>query len=247
MLKVGWRHREAEHEADALRFWNGQRRGPLPRGANRWMTRPRCCSSDARPAHQLNCSVPEPEQDVIIAGLLRRLWARSPQGEHPFASLAGDVRRCGPSGSSSTTRPTVAAWIPVSRARASRSLRELPGTADRSVLLCTDLHAGNVLAAEREPWLVIDPKPFIGDPAFDPVQHMLNCDERLADDPAGLARRMADLLDLDPERRPAVAVRPLRPGITPRPDDARTRPAPRALTLTERCVRASLTTATSSS
>jgi hypothetical protein len=65
---------------------------------------------------------------------------------------------------------------------------------------CTDLHAGNVLAAEREAWLAIDPKPFIGDPAFDPVQHMLNCDERLATDPAGLARRMAALLDLDPDR-----------------------------------------------
>jgi streptomycin 6-kinase len=68
------------------------------------------------------------------------------------------------------------------------------------VLLCVDLHAGNVLATQREPWLVVDPKPFIGDPAFDPVQHMLNCDERLADDPAGLARRMAALLDLDAER-----------------------------------------------
>jgi streptomycin 6-kinase len=43
------------------------------------------------------------------------------------------------------------------------------------VLLCTDLHAENVLAAEREPWLAIDPKPCIGDPAFDAIQHMLNC------------------------------------------------------------------------
>ena len=40
----------------------------------------------------------------------------------------------------------------------------LPGTADRRVLLCTDLHAGNVLAAQRRPWLVIDPKPYVGDP-----------------------------------------------------------------------------------
>ncbi len=66
--------------------------------------------------------------------------------------------------------------------------------------MCTDLHAGNVLAAEREPWLVIDPKPFLGDPAFDVVQHMLNCDERLAIDPLGLVTRMAALLDVDPER-----------------------------------------------
>ena len=34
-------------------------------------------------------------------------------------------------------------------------------------LLHTDLHQGNVLAAEREPWLVIDPKPLVGEPAYD--------------------------------------------------------------------------------
>jgi streptomycin 6-kinase len=68
------------------------------------------------------------------------------------------------------------------------------------VLLCTDLHGGNILAAEREPWLVIDPKPYAGDPAYDTVQHMLNCPERLHADPVGLAKRMADLLDLDGER-----------------------------------------------
>ncbi len=68
------------------------------------------------------------------------------------------------------------------------------------MLLCTDLHAENVLASEREPWLAIDPKPFVGDPAFDAAQHMLNCDERLVSDPVSLARRMADLLDLDPAR-----------------------------------------------
>ena len=42
--------------------------------------------------------------------------------------------------------------------------RELPSTAERNVMLCTDLHAGNVLAAQREPWLVIDPKPYAGIP-----------------------------------------------------------------------------------
>jgi streptomycin 6-kinase len=50
--------------------------------------------------------------------------------------------------------------------------RTLPATAEREVLLCTDLHAGNVLAARRKPWLVIDPKPHLGDPTYDPLQHM---------------------------------------------------------------------------
>jgi streptomycin 6-kinase len=78
--------------------------------------------------------------------------------------------------------------------------RSLPSTADREVLLCTDLHAGNVLAAEREPWLVIDPKPYVGDPTYDALQHMLNCGRRLHADPYGLATRLADLLDLDRDR-----------------------------------------------
>jgi len=68
------------------------------------------------------------------------------------------------------------------------------------VLLCTDLHAGNILAAEREPWLLIDPKPYVGDPTYDAVQHLLNCDVRLHTEPDRLLARIADLLELDAER-----------------------------------------------
>ena len=68
------------------------------------------------------------------------------------------------------------------------------------VLLATDLHAGNVLRATREPWLVIDPKPFIGDPAYDATQHLLNCGARLRSDPIETIRRFADLLGVDRDR-----------------------------------------------
>jgi streptomycin 6-kinase len=68
------------------------------------------------------------------------------------------------------------------------------------VLLATDIHAGNVLQAQREPWLVIDPKPFVGDPAFDATQHLLNSIDRLRTDPHGTIRRFAELLRIDPER-----------------------------------------------
>ncbi len=67
------------------------------------------------------------------------------------------------------------------------------------MLLATDLHMENILAARREPWLAIDPKPHVGDPAYDPLQYMINC-ERLISDPVGLAQRLADLLGLDLER-----------------------------------------------
>jgi len=81
-----------------------------------------------------------------------------------------------------------------------RLLEELPRTAPREVLLVTDLHAGNVLRAQREPWLVIDPKPFVGDPAYDATQHLLNCPERLLSQPRTTIDRFADLLGVDHER-----------------------------------------------
>lgn len=53
-----------------------------------------------------------------------------------------------------------------------RFTRWMGSVADVSVepgaqLLHWDLHYGNVLAADREPWLAIDPEPLIGDPGFD--------------------------------------------------------------------------------
>jgi streptomycin 6-kinase len=198
VLKIGWRHREAEHEAEGLRHWSGD--GAVRCFATRSRTDTTALLLErCTPGRQLKASLPEPQQDEIIAGLLRRLWARAPAENHPFSSLE---EMCG----------LWADWFEVDYATDHRGLdsglaregvamlRTLPKTACQTAVLCTDLHAGNVLAARREPWLMIDPKPFVGDLAFDPVQHMLNCDERLATDPSGLAQRMADLLDLDPER-----------------------------------------------
>ena len=197
-LKVGWRHREAEHEADALRFWHGD--GAVQCFAARSfedttaLLLERCV-----PGTQLRCSLPEPEQDVVLAELMGRLWARRPPDGHPFGSLQdmcdqwADWFEVDFDGDSRGLDPGLAL-------EGIATLRELPRTTDRAVLLCTDLHAGNVLASQRKRWLVIDPKPFIGDPAYEPVQHMLNCDERLATDPAALSRRMAELLEIDPER-----------------------------------------------
>src|SRR5580765_5940121 len=45
--------------------------------------------------------------------------------------------------------------------------------------------------------LAIDPKPFVGDPAYDATQHLLNCHARLRSDPNGTIHRIADLLGVD--------------------------------------------------
>ncbi len=47
---------------------------------------------------------------------------------------------------------------------------------------------------------MIDPKPYVGDPTYDPLQHMLNFPDRLVADPAGFADRLSALLELDPIR-----------------------------------------------
>jgi streptomycin 6-kinase len=191
VLKVGIPHFEAEHEIDGLRFWDGDptvRLLAADRGANAMLLE-RC-----EPGTTL-AELPEPEQDVVIASVLRRLWRVVPDGE-PFRPLAAMTEEWG------------AEMLALPDVRADRGLRregirlfmELPRTAPTHVLLATDLHAGNVLRARREPWLVIDPKPFLGDPAYDATQHLLNCTERLAADPVATVRRFAELLELDHER-----------------------------------------------
>ena len=47
---------------------------------------------------------------------------------------------------------------------------------------------------------MIDPKPHVGDPTYDALEHMLNCDRRLQTDPRALAARIAELLELDVDR-----------------------------------------------
>jgi streptomycin 6-kinase len=50
---------------------------------------------------------------------------------------------------------------------AERLFTELLGSMSEQVLLHGDLHHYNILAAERQPWLAIDPKGVVGEPAYE--------------------------------------------------------------------------------
>jgi streptomycin 6-kinase len=196
VLKLGRRHTEAADEAAGLREWDGEGtvrlRNSIELDESVALLLERCV-----PGTSLAIK-PEPEQDVVVAGLLRRLW-REPQTDHPFRPLQLMCDQWADEFEAKLAAGRGA--LDPGLARAGIELfRSLPATAECNVLLCTDLHAENVLKAEREPWLVIDPKPYVGDPTYDALQHMLNCDGRLHFDPRGLVVRMADLLDLDPDR-----------------------------------------------
>jgi streptomycin 6-kinase len=150
-----------------------------------------------RPGTPLS-AIPERDQDVVISDLLRQLRSAPTAGHNvrPLAEMCAQWAE-----ESEAKLAALSDTIDPGLARDGiAAFRALPATADRHVLLCTDLHAKNVLAAQRERWLVIDTKPYLGDPTYDPLQHMLNCSERLRTDPHGFVSRMAHLLDLDPTR-----------------------------------------------
>ncbi|HLH71723.1 MAG TPA: aminoglycoside phosphotransferase family protein [Chloroflexota bacterium] len=54
------------------------------------------------------------------------------------------------------------------------SFSELSASSVESVLLHGDLHQGNILSAEREPWLAIDPKGVVGEPICETGPLLLN-------------------------------------------------------------------------
>jgi streptomycin 6-kinase len=191
VLKVGMPHWEGEHEIAGLRFWNGDPTVQLLAADDALgaMLLERCEGGMA--LRQL----PEEEQDVVIAGLLRRLW-RKPTLPHPFRPLAAMTAYW-----AHEARARAGQWPDVGLVQAGlRLFEELPRSTAAAVVLATDLHAGNVLQAQREPWLVIDPKPFVGDPAYDATQHLLNCPQRMHTHPHATLRRFADLLQVDDER-----------------------------------------------
>jgi streptomycin 6-kinase len=196
VLKVCWRHPEADHEADGLRAWDGAGAVRVHQASElaeaTVLVLERC-----RPGTPLR-ALPADEHDLVIAGLLRRLWMTPPPGLgfRPLSDLC-DYWASRYEERSAADRSCLGA--PLAR-EGIRLLRELPRTGGDALLLHTDLHAGNVLAAEREPWLAIDPKPYVGDPAYDVTQHIFNGVFVEGTEVGALASRMAHLLDLDLSR-----------------------------------------------
>jgi streptomycin 6-kinase len=145
VLKLGMPHMEGEQELQGLRFWNGDPTVRLLEADDELgaMLLERC-----EPGTPLR-ALPDSEQDVVIAVLLRRLW-RSLSAPHPFRPLSDMTDYW-----SRETLADMERWPDTGLVREGpRLFQELPRTAAANdVLLATDLHAGNVLRSERKPWL----------------------------------------------------------------------------------------------
>ncbi|GAA2502136.1 aminoglycoside phosphotransferase family protein [Streptomyces gobitricini] len=137
-----------------------------------------------------------------LAGLLARLHSvPAPEGLRGLGGIARDMLAAVPPAVGSLPDPDdqrrLRGW-----ASAVAELVGEPG--DR--MLHWDLHYGNVLAAEREPWLAIDPEPLVGDPGFDlwpALDTGLQKTEATGDAPRVVRRRfdlLTEALGLERER-----------------------------------------------
>jgi streptomycin 6-kinase len=161
VLKLQFPHDESEHEADALRLWAGD---AAIRLVDHWPEHGALLLERCEPGHHLSTIDPEDALEVM-AGIVERLSV--PAGE-PFTRLGDEAR--------GWAERLPARWHQAGRPFERRLLdaavgllKSLSGEASVEVLLHQDLHGDNVLAADREPWLAIDPKPLVGDPAFAPA------------------------------------------------------------------------------
>ena len=158
VLKVGWPHWEAETEHLALRAWQGDGAVEL------WRADPRRFAlllERARPDRDLH-ALDVLEACEVVATLYGRLHLAPLPQPRRLSDLCREwIERLPPLfGANLISRRFVG--------QAERLLRDFADDPDTdAALIHSDLHYFNVLAAEREPWLVIDPKPLSGDPAYE--------------------------------------------------------------------------------
>src|SRR3954451_6207009 len=192
VLKLQFPDRESEHEGTALRAWAG-------RGAVRLLAedqdRHALLLERCEPGHPL-FDAPAAELLDVLAGLLPRLWIPPPPG---VGTLSEEAARW--------LAGLEAAWARTGRElprallhEAVLALEELPDSQGEAVLLNQDLHTKNVLQAQREPWLVIDPKPLAGEREFALAPVLRSIARRDLAEPVPALDRLSAGLGLDRER-----------------------------------------------
>ncbi|WP_328306805.1 aminoglycoside phosphotransferase family protein [Streptomyces sp. NBC_00442] len=158
VLKVSFPHPGNVHEPDAFAAWRG-------RGAVRLLER-----RDERFAMLLErvrawtlADVGDGDEVVAVAGRLnRRLAVPAPPGlprlREGAAARTERLREDAGELAHTLSRAALDAAV--------ATLAEL-GRDQPDSLIHGDLHARNILRADREPWLAVDPKGYAGDPAYD--------------------------------------------------------------------------------
>lgn len=198
VLKLSIPHEESRYEGDVLARWSGDGAVSLLRASTDGysLLLERC-----KPEHDL-WDVSIDEQVEVITGLLPRLWVL-PHRDDRLQDLGETATRWHRQMFAKAAAMNVPADV---AGRARQWVQELAEHQPRRVLH-GDFHPGNILAAHRRPWLAIDPKPWVGDPAFDLAQVLANwifvdsdSHPSAVDAIRARAAELADRLSLDLDR-----------------------------------------------
>jgi streptomycin 6-kinase len=196
VLKISFAHPGNMHEAQAYAVWGG-------RGATLLYER-----DDAKFAMLLEQGEWQTLDDLgdldeataVTGQLARRLAVPASPGLPRLADRAEmweQSLRDGSERGHPVSRRAVGAAVD--------TIRDL-GRKQAHTMVHGDPHFGNVVQAQREPWLAVDPKGFVGDLAFDALTVLLRSLDSLrkADDLEGELRRrlaiFADAAEIERER-----------------------------------------------
>jgi streptomycin 6-kinase len=205
VLKVAWPHDEEEHEHVGLQALQGNGTVRMYRAD----PRRHVMLLERLHADESLDDVWDLEACEIIARLYRRIHVSAPPQLHTLTSYlerwTADLQRL--PNDAPVPRRLVEQAIALSKGF-------LSDDASVGTMIHGDLHYANVLAGDREPWLVIDPKPVSGDPHYEVAPLLWNrWDELVASGNArdALRRRfhtVVDTAELDEARaRDWVVVR----------------------------------------
>ncbi len=190
VLKLSWPHAEAATEAAGLRFFDGRGAAELleadePEFA---LLIERC-----RPGADIWSIGPE-QAHRVAASVLERLW-REPGGSvAPIGTLADTVAEW------NAQFPSTRQSYPAALVGEATELGVVLSESTRKpVVVHGDFNPFNVLSSRRDGWLAIDPKPLLGDRAYDLAQYLGNWIEA-ADESGDAVRWMASAVDFFADR-----------------------------------------------
>ncbi len=189
VLKLGFADDESEHEHLALQHWHGDGAVQLLRADphRRAMLLERLHTEDLTGTDDV-------EACEVVAGLYSALHRPAPPRLRRLSTVAARWASLLHERGRSATVPRRLTEHAVALARSFADDEATDGT-----MVHTDLHYENVLAGDRSPWLVIDPKPLSGDPHLEPAPMLFNrWEEVLASGDArdAVRRRFHTLVDV---------------------------------------------------
>ncbi|NGN64850.1 kinase [Streptomyces sp. A7024] len=155
-------------------------------------------------------SLPEAKAMLEAANTLQRLWLEPEPGDADFATVTARTDRQAELLRRWREGPDAGAEVVlIDEALAHQEALTAAAEGDSAgpvSLLHGDYHQGQVLAAERAPWLAIDPRPVVGERAYDLAWLVRDRLDTLIGSPGAAAAarrrvgRLSDLLEVDRER-----------------------------------------------